>query len=66
MSIHLPFSLHSVISQLSLSLKLPDQIMGTLPHQSRWMPVGASQAVPQSEVLAVVVVEEEVVVSVVS
>lgn len=30
------------------------------------MPVGASQAVPQSEVLAVIVVEEEVVVSVVS
>lgn len=30
------------------------------------MPVGASQAVPQSEVLAVIVVEEEVMVSVVS
>ncbi len=40
--------------------------MGTLPHQSRRVPVGASQAVPQSEVLAVIVVEEEVVVSVVS
>jgi len=39
--------------------------MGTIPHQSRRVPVGAPQVVPQSEVLAVVVVEEEVVVSVV-
>lgn len=40
--------------------------MWALPHQPWWVPVGASQAVPQCEVLAVVVVKEEVVVSVVS
>lgn len=40
--------------------------MGTLPHQGRRVPVGASHAVPQREVLAVVVVKEEVVVGVVS
>lgn len=40
--------------------------MGTFPHQSWRVPVGASQAVPQSEILTVVVVEEEVMVSVVS
>lgn len=40
--------------------------MGSLPHQSRRVPVGASQAVPQREVLAVIVLEEEVVVRVVS
>lgn len=39
--------------------------MGTLSHQGRWVPVGAPQAVPQSEVLSVVVVEEEVMVGVV-
>ena len=39
--------------------------MGTLPHQGRRVPVGAAQPVPQREVLAVVVVEEEVVVGVV-
>lgn len=66
MSIHLPFSLHSVASELTLCLKFPDLIVGTLAHQSRWVPVGASHAVPQGEVLAVIVVEEEVVVGVVS
>lgn len=58
-------SAHSVPSKLSLFLKFPDLIMGTLAHQSRRVSVGAPQAVPQCEVLAVVVVEEEVVVGVV-
>lgn len=66
MSIHVIFSLHFVISQLSLCLKFADQIVGTFPHQSWRVPVGASQAVPQREILAVVVVEEEVVIGVVS
>lgn len=58
-------STRSVPSKLSLFLKFPDLIMGTLAHQSRRVSVGAPQAVPQCEVLAVVVVEEEVVVGVV-
>lgn len=65
-SVHVTFGLHFVISQLSLCLKFADQIVGAFPHQSRRVPVGASQTVPQCEVLAVVVVEEEVVVGVVS
>lgn len=40
--------------------------MGAVPHESWGVPVGASQTVPQCEILPVVVVEEEVVVSVVS
>lgn len=63
MSVH--FRLHSVPLKLSLLLKFPDLLMGTLAHQSRRVPVGAPQTVPQSKVLAVVVVEEEVVVRVV-
>lgn len=39
--------------------------MWAFAHQSRRVSVGASQAVPQCEVLAVIVVEEEVMVSVV-
>lgn len=66
MSVHLPFTFQSVISQLSLCLKFPDQIKGTIPHQSWGVPVGASQTVPQCEILSVIVVEEQVVVSVVS
>lgn len=65
-SVHFSFRRHSAFPQLSLRLELPDQIMGALPQQSRRVPVGASQAVPQGEVLAVVVVEEQVVVGVVS
>lgn len=40
--------------------------MGTLAHQSRWVSVGASHTVPQCKVLAIIVVEEKVVVCVVS
>lgn len=58
-------SVHSVPLKLSLLLKFPDLLMGTLAHQSRRVPVGAPQTVPQCKVLAVVVVEEEVVVRVV-
>lgn len=65
MSIHSPVSLRAVVSQLSLGLEFPDQIVGTFAHQGRRVPVGASHPVPQGEVLAVVVVEEEVVVGVV-
>lgn len=60
-SVHFP----SRAPQLSLLLKFPDLIVGALAHQRRRVSVGATQAVPQREVLAVVVVEEEVVVGVV-
>lgn len=58
MSVGVPF-------RLSFRLELTDHLQRTLPHQRRRVPVGAAQAVPQGEVLPVVVVEEEVVVGVV-
>lgn len=42
-----------------------DLVLWTFTHQGRWVPVRASQTVPQCEVLAVVVLKEEVVVGVV-
>lgn len=55
----------SRVSELSLCLKFAHLLQGSLPHQGRRVSVGATQAVPQSKVLAVVVVKEEVVVGVV-
>lgn len=64
-SISVHFRLNAVLSEPTLLTELPDLIVRPLAHQRRGVSVGASQAVPQREVLAVVVVEEEVVVGVV-
>lgn len=61
MSVHAP----PCASELSLRLKFAHLLQGSLPHQGRRVSVGTAQTVPQRKVLAVVVVEEEVVVSVV-
>lgn len=42
-----------------------DLVLWTFTHQGRWVPVRAPQTVPQCEVLAVVVLKEQVVVGVV-
>lgn len=60
-SVHVP----PRASELSLRLKFAHLLQGSLPHQGGRVSVGAAQSVPQREVLAVVVVEEEVVVGVV-
>lgn len=60
-SIHVP----PRASKLSLCLEFSHLLKGSLPHQGGRVSVGAAQTVPQCEVLAVVVVEEEVVVGVV-
>lgn len=60
MSVHVP----PRASELSLRLKFAHLLQGSLPHQGGRVSVGAAQSVPQREVLAVVVVEEEVVVGV--
>lgn len=42
-----------------------DLVLWTFTHQGRWVPVRAPQTVPQCEVLAIVVLKEQVVVGVV-
>lgn len=56
----------AVWAQLPFCHQFLDLVVRPLPHQGWRVAVGASDAVPQGEVLPVVVVKEEVVVSVVS
>lgn len=53
------------VAKLSLRKKLPDAVVGSLALESRGVPVGAPNSIPQGEVLPIVVLKEEVVVRVV-
>lgn len=59
-------AVYAVWAQLPFCHQFLDVVVRALPHHGWRIAVGASDAVPQGEVLSVVVVKEEVVVSVVS
>lgn len=59
-------AVYAVWVQLPFCHQFFNVVVRSLPHQGWRVAVGASDAVPQGEVLPVVVVEEEVVVCVVS